>query len=339
MKTSKVQNNTINLLKGIACIAVVFIHVSFPGIIGQSIIALSRTWVALFFVISGYYLYKDDTEIVLKNLPRKIIRTAKLNISALLIYLVWESFVRLVGGGVEKVIGWYVNELFTLSNLLKLVLISYDPVVGHLWFLIALLESYILFWCILKAKGKIHWLPALVILEIHIVLMAFSHISGLNWDMTIFRNVWFYGFPFMVLGYWMKKKQNRILESINTPSFILIAAIGSVLILIERFSIGNLQIFNGSLLVLFAIFMLAVKYPGMPDKNYLVLLGAKYSTDIYIYHWITKEVLIKVQETLHITKNWFSWIAPISALLGTLVGMVLLNLFRSSIEKIRKGGA
>lgn len=336
MGLSKNQNQSINLLKGIACIAVVFIHVPFPGVFGQLVIALARSGVALFFVISGFYLYQDENKDVLKALPQKIKRTAKLTIIAFSIYLVWESFVRLVGGGVEKVIGWYTSELFTFNNLLKIVFTSYDPVVGHLWFLVALLESYMIFWCMLKANIKIYSLPALTVLEIHIMLMAFSHINDLKWDMTIFRSVWFYGFPFMVLGYCLRKWQYRILKLINTQFLVLIAVIGCVLTLVERFTIGNLQIFNGSLLMLIAIFMLAVKYPGVSEKNCLVRLGSKYSTEIYIYHWIAKEVLIKLQDTLHITHNWFQWIEPIVAFSGT-IGTILVVHYLSLIINSRKG--
>lgn len=45
----KKVNNTLNLLKGLACMGVVFIHVNFPGELGQIVIALSRSAVALFF--------------------------------------------------------------------------------------------------------------------------------------------------------------------------------------------------------------------------------------------------------------------------------------------------
>lgn len=31
-----------------------------------------------------------------------------------------------------------------------------------------------------------------------------QNIRTLNWDMTIFRSVWFYGFPVIILGYWLK---------------------------------------------------------------------------------------------------------------------------------------
>ena len=198
MNDIKKQNDALNLLKGVACIAVVSIHVQFPGFFGQAVIALARSGVALFFVISGYYLYRPDDEGRLNKLPMKIVRIAKLSGKALLIYFAWESFVRLAGGGIEKVFQWYSEDLFTVKNLIQLFLFSYDPVVGHLWFLIALLEAYILFMVLTRVKIRVHWLIAFAVLELHIVLMAFSDIFGLGWNMHVFRSVWFYGFPFLM---------------------------------------------------------------------------------------------------------------------------------------------
>ena len=68
----KKVNNTLNLLKGLACMGVVFIHVNFPGELGQIVIALSRSAVALFFLISGYYLYWDDPKEIDEKMPKKL---------------------------------------------------------------------------------------------------------------------------------------------------------------------------------------------------------------------------------------------------------------------------
>ncbi|WP_366934307.1 acyltransferase family protein [Pyramidobacter sp.] len=45
-------------LKGIACIAVVFIHYNFPGNLGLAVKAFCRLGVPVFFVISGYFCWE-----------------------------------------------------------------------------------------------------------------------------------------------------------------------------------------------------------------------------------------------------------------------------------------
>lgn len=60
------QQNVFNLIKGLACICVVFIHVRFPGIVGDVIWKLSQYAVPTFLMISGYFAYQKD-EIVVKK--------------------------------------------------------------------------------------------------------------------------------------------------------------------------------------------------------------------------------------------------------------------------------
>ena len=54
------RNLKLNLLKGFACIGVVFIHVTFPGKAGSIISAISGYAVPIFYMIAGYYIYGKD---------------------------------------------------------------------------------------------------------------------------------------------------------------------------------------------------------------------------------------------------------------------------------------
>lgn len=49
------RNCSLDFCKGVGCIFVVFIHVTFPGGLGQAVKSLGSFAVPLFFMISGYY--------------------------------------------------------------------------------------------------------------------------------------------------------------------------------------------------------------------------------------------------------------------------------------------
>ena len=51
----KEENRLLNVLKGIACLLVVFIHVPFPGVFGRNIAKIGDVAVPFFFLISGWY--------------------------------------------------------------------------------------------------------------------------------------------------------------------------------------------------------------------------------------------------------------------------------------------
>ena len=318
-ENSNQRNTTLDLLKGIACIGVVFIHVPFPGIFGIAVTAVSRMFVALFFIISGYYLWVGDEKKTLDKLPKKIKRTLKLTATSFLVYFLWESFVRLKGGGYQKVIRWYADDVFSIKTVIGTLFFSYDSIVGHLWFLLALLGGYILFYYMLKSHIRLNWISAILILEIHIILMSISHIYDLGWNMAFFRNVWFYGMPFLIIGYSIRLYEIKLLSYLTRVRLIAMFLLGLFMILCERFVIGKLQIFNGSIIAIFAMVMLALKYPDLSPKNGLAVIGNKYSTDIYIYHWIILEIVIKSKKILQIECIEFEWLEPVIVLGITLI--------------------
>ena len=51
----KQRNKEIDIIKGIACICVVYIHCPFPGHLGNLISVINRFSVPFFFFISGFY--------------------------------------------------------------------------------------------------------------------------------------------------------------------------------------------------------------------------------------------------------------------------------------------
>lgn len=57
MKTEKGRREIPNLyiLEGIACLAVITIHIGFPGTIGVIVNVIARFAVPLFFIVSGFF--------------------------------------------------------------------------------------------------------------------------------------------------------------------------------------------------------------------------------------------------------------------------------------------
>lgn len=322
----KARNNTLDALKGVACIGVVFMHVQFPGTFGLVIVALSRMFVALFFGISGYYLYSKDPDIINIKIKRNVKKILKMTVFSFLFYFIWESFVRFVGGGLEKVIGWYRNDLFSWENLLKLIFLSYDPVVGHLWFLIALLEAYLIFWGINKCRLSHKMsLLSIMLMETHIIVMSIFNRIDMEDAMIFFRNVWFYGLPIFMLGYSLSKNKEKLDRKISERLLILLIPVGTLLVLAEYKLIGNLQVYNGSILLMIVFLMLAARFPDIRIPKKFIVFGYNYSSGVYIYHWMVIEIIIKLKEVIGIRSIWFLWIEPILVVIITVIGLIILS--------------
>ena len=302
----------LNALKSLACIGVVFIHIKFPGDIGNYIAALSRSAVAIFFLISGYYLFNQDSKVVEAKLVKRIKHIALLTVLAFVFYFLWESFVRFWGGGLEKVLTWYIDDLFTLESFLSLIFFSVDVVVGHLWYLVALLQAYIVLFILYKFRLSIvAYIVAIPLIITHIIVMTVVTVNGMDISMHIFRSVWFYALPFIVVGMLLKKYEKWLDQNVISILFCILLAFGVGLTLIERTLVGNLQVFFGTVFMAISSFMLAVRYPEIKHIKLLSYIGEKCSTGIYIFHWFVMEIFTKLREVLNLNTLVFDWLNPI----------------------------
>lgn len=80
------RNRCLDFLKGVCCIAVVIMHCPFPSKVINLFTYALKIAVPIFFLISGYFSYNVDREIVNKKLKHKIMHILKLLIISELIY-------------------------------------------------------------------------------------------------------------------------------------------------------------------------------------------------------------------------------------------------------------
>lgn len=132
------HNYALDFLKGLGCIGVVFIHVHFPGLFGDFINRSAGFAVPVFFMISGFYAYQASNRTIIRRL-RRIFR---ITLFTVLIYILF----RLLNmTNYDELYG-----AFTPYNIaraaIRLVLVSDLTFIyaHHLWFLVSLIEGYII---------------------------------------------------------------------------------------------------------------------------------------------------------------------------------------------------
>lgn len=62
------RNFSLDTLKGIAAIFVVFIHAKFPGVFGDIMSTISEFSVQIFFLTSGYFVFGANGKKVINNI-------------------------------------------------------------------------------------------------------------------------------------------------------------------------------------------------------------------------------------------------------------------------------
>lgn len=333
--TAKFRNKNIDVLRGIACLGVVLIHVRFPGQLGLDIVALARSCVAIFFVTAGYFCFKNDALKMEERAKKKAKDTFKLLIIAFSLYFIWESSIRFAGSGYQSVFAWW-DTLFQGRNLIRVVLLHEDPIAGHLWFLPALISCYLLqiLACRFGFTKKLSYLSIVAFL-LGLILMGSSTILKIGLPMQICRNGWFYGIPMFQLGLEIRRKQERgrILE----PKISLVLLIiGTIVTLLEYQFIGYLQVYAGTVLMVIGSMELAIQPYVIKGDSYISILGQRCSSIIYISHWGIMELFDKIQSVFQLDKYLFwLWIKPLIVIFFAIIFAGLVELIKGRLNSWR----
>lgn len=325
------KNYCLNFLKGIGCIGVVFLHWTFPGILGEETKYLFSWVVPMFFMISGFYLYQGNLEQEVSKTPKKIWRTAKITGIALVLYYLF-LIIRtvFVGDSVKEVLG-----KLNLKTLAKLLIFNNTDFTGagHLWFMLALLYAYITFW-IFGKTGKVKLLYPCVIIS----FLGRGFLAALADDHHLLISYWFNGFLFFFLGYWIRQKHEWI-ASIRSKWLMVIAFLGIVFPLLAdllKIKVPYVNVFEYLILLsAIALFLMAQKYPSFGKGSIFCKIGEKYSMNVYLYHFFVRDAMTAVERKFdgwRLLPQWYWWIKPILIVVFTL----LLCFF---IEKIWNGKA
>lgn len=304
---AKSQNELLNAVKGVACIAVVFMHCEFPGLFGVGVQAISRFCVPFFFMISGYYCFYASGIVPDEKMYAKWKHVAKVTLYSTLFYLA----VAYVGGKSFHV----TTEDFFNWSLFNVPCI----IVGQLWFLFALLYDYILFAAINKFRLQRIALRILPIAFLAYFLLAQGfHILGVKVPNMYYRNWMIEGFAFFMAGYWIHQNQQK-LQYRNT-TLLAVFSISTFLCLLERYIMGrDFGVNICSVPQVVTLFLLAMNNPTDRETK-MSLLGKRYSMFVYILHPFVWNVLKLMYTRMNWNDSLFAAYAmPILVVAGTLL--------------------
>lgn len=336
LEERKNRYNSIDFLKGIACIAVVLIHVQFPGKMGFAVRQISRFAVPSFFLISGFFFRSPKSQ--LATTARKLRHAMLLFLGAMFFLLALSA---LGIGGIS--LRAYVHGFLRLPDLLRFFISNAPYQWPHLWFLGALVYIYLfaLLWfgdgrrlqtagplgvvllaCMTAFQEFAEWLPFNPILPISGIQIPF-------FVLFIFR-----GLPFFLLGIWLRTQEDS-LHMLQMPSFantVLVIG-GAILAILEaKWTVGS-QFYIGNYLMISGMFLWAVRNPSS-GYHPLVFVGRNLSMPVYIVHitaarWIGGVLLlagIEDNPAVH-------WAMPIFVLCLSLALATIFHVARTRLHQ------
>lgn len=317
LESAKARNRSFDVLKGIGCIGVVFMHCEFPGILGTIVQCLVRWIVPLFFAISGYFFRKETVDECL----RKSRHILQITIYATIFYAVFAVIQHLLIGDLYV----YAQHEFTTFNIASLVIFNSPVFVnGHLWFLFALIYVYLACAVLIKMDLlKYRKVICAILMCMHFVIAYGFFLIGKGLPSGAYRNFLFEGIPFFLMGNLFYQTEQRE-EQDNTKEFkiaFLLVGGGLALSLAERGILGrDFSVHLGSVAVLAGLLILARRNFFKRSLHCLSVLGNRYSLFVYIIHPAVFMTADGFFNRIGILENTFiQWFRPINTLIWSIL--------------------
>lgn len=320
--------HSMDCIKGICCIAVVFIHYNFPGELGSYVKALARFAVPYFFFISGFFLMGRDMKINKKQIYKKIRHIGCITISACIFYAIFCIVFNIISDP-----GWdlktFLFDKFNPSKFVKFFVTNDPFVYPHLWYLFALLYCYF-FMLLFNNKRYPKWLSliTLPLLIGFLLLSEFKQYTPLRAtipipgteNLLILPNLFiFRALSFFLVGISFRAYEENISRlKFDNKLIAGLIIVGSVLSLLERHFWGDYQFYVGTYCQISGLYIFSIRFSDW-NNHVLEYIGRNLSLYVYIYHIAIGKIILFTAGKLHIQKHpCFTYTSAFLILLVTL---------------------
>ncbi len=230
---------------------------------------------------------------------------------------------------------------FSLSHIGFVLLFSVPSnVPGQLWFLIALLEVYIIYFFIdlLHARKLGYWVAMFTFLAMIMLAQGFWFYYGYKLTAGYYRNAWIEGFSFFALGYFLHNKQNKL--AVSNKVLLIVISASVVMSVIERFLCGCIfAVHLSTYPLVISLFIYAIKN-GNRYQGVLQQIGKKYSIYVYILHMFWWHYFDKIVDLFRLGDNavllWFRPLIVLGLALPMSMGCYYLFNKRNECEQVAK---
>ena len=288
------RNYSIDVLRLICSFMVITLHFPLSGFWGDEFKNIARAAVPVFFMISGYFTYDNNSEIFKLRIIRQLKHIVSITIGAIIFYLVFNIVIKTIDG--ESV--WkYIMSLFDVKHLMQTVFLNTSFLSAHLWFLYALICVMIFIYFVHKYRflDKVYiFIPMLMIMNL--VLGCYSgFIFNRKFMPDIVRNCWLTGIPYYLIGIYIRTHKLPKLNSFFLTALIAGFCFSTVIetMFITKFEhITYFEHFISTIGLSISLFLMAVNNPG--NSNLLSTAGRRYSFYIYILQMALGYIILRL---------------------------------------------
>lgn len=319
------KNKSLNVLKAVCAILIVFNHCHFTGTFGNLIVNYGRIAVPIFFMISGFFCFNKTEDKIKKKLKH------------ILIIFIWSSLFWFIFDTAryflldKEALTFYLKNLISIKSIIKTIIFNTNFFHEHLWFINALIYCYLYELICNKVKIKIHINIELVVSILLLIAYQLINIFIIKTDLSniyLIKNFIFVGFPFFIIG-----KYINTIKIEQTPTrfalLVIIFLIGTSSIEILTY---QSELYISSIFLAIYLFVLCIKKKNANCKI-LEYIGDKLSMYMYVIHPAIKYIILYIY-TCYNWKNIFIMnLYPILTLMITiLISYMIVNLKNKGVK-------
>lgn len=210
-------------LKGMSCILIIFLHCRLYGRIGDAYLYCVRFPVPLFFMISGYFLYKKSNSWIIKKVKKLII----LLIGTELFYFLSETVMKVAFDKLSIAEALYKTADFSHFGRKIFCGTFFNET---LWYLYAIIWTMIIVLCLRKAHiYSFKVLLGIVLIFINVQVIGcylISKYGDVQNYIFLFRNALTFGLPLTALGMLIAEKEDIIIGVSTEKNITLLLILG-----------------------------------------------------------------------------------------------------------------
>lgn len=300
---SKIRIYSIDFMRIIAIILVVAHHCwVWDG--RDYIIPLTRIAIPFFFMTTGYFLYHKDSNVISDRVNASVKKMILLWIVGTLLYCVSEFWLGSLKGNLAK----FVPSVYTPF---LLVFFCHQKIGFQLWFLVAMVEALLAMkW--ISAKNKDRWFAGyrkwivpsvLIIIGVCLNRLFINHHPLFGDKNILFPPVLFMSWPFVYLGYNVRKYRDELIAKLESKQLLLFAFSFFFIVLSyieDKFQPNCGDNYFVTLPIVVSLFLLLLLRPTLGGEK-LAYIGQKYVLWVYIFHIM---VYTWIQYNLGTYRHW-----------------------------------
>lgn len=292
--------DSIDFIKGIACILVVLIHFNFPGSLGVWARVVGTLGVPIFFLVSGYFLGWIPGKMLDANkIVRKIKHIFVIIIGASITYAIFTVLYRWIIIG-EIGLRSYILGLLSPTKVINFFVTNDPFAYSHLWFLFALIYCY-LFVMFIPFKSKkvigivgVGFMVTFLLLTVYnewFPIPGYLKVPDMELGCCLFNLFLFRGLGFFLIGMLFSACVEQITTlNISNKLLVGLVVVGCGLAVFEHINLKEAQFYLGTYLALFAVTIWAIRNP-QGGNNYIRYIGRELSLYIYVLHVAVGKVI------------------------------------------------